>query len=68
VKRSLRAAEIRRRGADSWTPVFADLAERQWDDAERRARARHPVSACQVGNLPLSVAVLFDWLDETLAA
>jgi hypothetical protein len=39
------AAEIRRRGADSWTPVFADLAERQWDDAERRARAGHPVSA-----------------------
>jgi hypothetical protein len=23
---------------------------------------------CQVGNLPLSAAVLFDWLDETLAA
>jgi hypothetical protein len=23
---------------------------------------------CRVGNLPLSAAVLFDWLDETLAA
>jgi pimeloyl-ACP methyl ester carboxylesterase len=39
------AAEIRRRGADSWTSVFAELAERQSADAKRRASAGHAVSA-----------------------
>jgi pimeloyl-ACP methyl ester carboxylesterase len=39
------AAHIRAQGAGSWTSVFAALGERQRDDAERRARAGHNVSA-----------------------
>jgi hypothetical protein len=39
------AAQIRERGAHGWTDVFAELAERQRADAERRAEAGHDVSA-----------------------
>lgn len=39
------AAQIRQRGAQSWTEVFADLAQRQRDDAQRYDSAGHRISA-----------------------
>jgi hypothetical protein len=54
-------------GGWAW-PITEDGQSVKRSLRPRRSALEGADGHCQVGNLPLSAAVLFDWLDETLAA